>query len=143
MSSDSANLERFVEAQSGGVYDAALNELRAGRKVSHWMRFVFAQAVGLGHSQMSQRYAIASRHEARRYLAHPVLGPRLVECAHAVLTHPRRSARQIMGTPDDMKLCSSMTLFALVADSEPVFQQVLDTYFAGEHDPQTLQHVNS
>ena len=138
MSSNADHLERFVEAQSNGVYAQALDELLAGRKTSHWMWFVFPQVAGLGSSPTSQRYAIGSRAEARAYLDHPVLGPRLVECARAVLSHPDRTARQIMGSPDDVKLRSSMTLFALVADGEPVFQQVLDTFFAGEHDPRTV-----
>ena len=102
------------------------------------MWFVFPQSAGLGSSQMSQHYAIGSLAEARAYLDHPVLGPRLVECAGAVLSHSERSARQMMGSPDDAKLRSSMTLFALASDSEPVFQQVLDTFFSGERDPRTV-----
>ena len=135
---DPYRLERFVKAQSSGVYGQALDELRAGRKASHWMWFVFPQAAGLGSSPTSQRYAIGSLAEARAYLDHPVLGSRLVECARAILSHPDRTARQIMGSPDDAKLRSSMTLFALAADSELVFQQVLDTFFAGERDPRTV-----
>jgi uncharacterized protein (DUF1810 family) len=137
VTSDGFRPERFLEAQEG-VYARALDELRAGRKTSHWMWFVFPQLAGLGSSAMSQRYAIGSLGEARAYLGHPVLGHRLVECARAVLTHPERTARQIMGSPDDAKLRSSMTLFALAADSEPVFQEVLDTFFAGDHDPRTV-----
>jgi uncharacterized protein (DUF1810 family) len=137
------DLERFVEAQANGVHARALAELRAGRKVSHWMWFVFPQAAGLGSSPTSRRYAIGSLEEARGYLDHPVLAPRLVECAQAVLSHPDRTAREIMGTPDDAKLRSSMTLFALAADSEPAFQQVLDTFFDGERDPRTLELVGS
>jgi uncharacterized protein (DUF1810 family) len=133
------DLERFVEAQSNGVQTTALAELRAGRKVSHWMWFVFPQVAGLGSSPTSQRYAIASLEEARDYLDHPVLGPRLLECARAVLSHPDRTAREIMGAPDDAKLRSSMTLFALAAGSEPVFQRVLDTFFDGELDPRTVE----
>jgi uncharacterized protein (DUF1810 family) len=137
------DLERFVEAQANGVHARALAELRAGRKVSHWMWFVFPQVAGLGSSPTSRRYAIGSLEEARGYLDHPVLAPRLVECAQAVLSHPDRTAREIMGTPDDAKLRSSMTLFALAADSEPAFQQVLDTFFDGERDPRTLELVGS
>ena len=137
MTTDPYRLERFVEAQDG-VHTRALAELRAGRKTSHWMWFVFPQVAGLGSSPMSQHYAIGSLGEARAYLEHPVLGPRLVECARAVASHADRTARQIMGSPDDAKLRSSMTLFALAADSEPVFQQVLDTFFAGERDPRTV-----
>ena len=137
MTTDPYRLERFVEAQDG-VHTRALAELRAGRKTGHWMWFVFPQVAGLGSSPMSQHYAIGSLGEARAYLEHPVLGPRLVECAGAVASHPDRAAREIMGSPDDAKLRSSMTLFALAADSEPVFQQVLDTFFAGERDPRTV-----
>jgi uncharacterized protein (DUF1810 family) len=140
---DPYHLERFVEAQSHGVHDRAAGELRAGSKTSHWMWFVFPQVAGLGSSPTSQHYAIGSLAEARAYLEHPVLGPRLVECARAVLAHPERTARQIMGSPDDVKLRSSMTLFALAADAEPVFQQVLDTFFAGERDPRTVQLLDS
>jgi uncharacterized protein (DUF1810 family) len=139
---DPYTLERFVEAQEG-VHDRALNELRAGRKASHWMWFVFPQVAGLGSSPTSQRYAIGSLGEARAYLDHPVLGPRLVECAGAVLLHPDRTAREIMGSPDDAKLRSSMTLFGLAAASEPVFQQVLDTFFAGERDPRTVELLDA
>jgi uncharacterized protein (DUF1810 family) len=139
VNADPYHLERFVDAQDHGVHTKALNELHAGRKATHWMWFIFPQVTGLGTSPTSQRYAIGSLEEARAYLEHPVLGPRLVECARAVLVHPDRTARQIMGTPDDAKLRSSMTLFALAAaDSEPVFHEVLDTFFAGERDPRTL-----
>ena len=136
----SHDLDRFVRAQDqGGTYDRALAELRAGRKTSHWMWFVFPQVAGLGRSSTAQHYAIRSLDEARAYLAHPVLGPRLVECAEAVLTHPERTALDIMGSPDDLKLRSSMTLFALAAPDEPVFQQVLDTFFGGAADPRTVE----
>lgn len=138
---DPYHLERFVEAQSNGVYGQALNELRAGRKTSHWMWFIFPQASGLGSSPTSQRYAIGSLAEARAYLDHPVLGSRLTECARAILAHSDRTARHIMGSPDDAKLRSSMTLFALAAASELVFQQVLDTFFAGERDPRTVDFL--
>src|SRR5690606_36748191 len=105
------DLQRFVDAQQS-IYPQALAELRAGYKQSHWMWFVFPQIAGLGHSSMAQRYAIADLHEAQAYLQHPLLGPRLEECAQALLQHPDRTARQILGSPDDMKLRSSMTLFA-------------------------------
>ena len=137
VSADPYRLERFVEAQDG-VYPRALSELHAGRKASHWMWFVFPQVAGLGSSPTSQRYAIGSLEEARAYLEHPVLGARLIECARALLTHPDRGAREIMGSPDDAKLRSSMTLFALAADAEPLFQQVLDTFFAGDRDQRTV-----
>ena len=143
MSADSYRLERFVEAQSNGVYAQALDELHAGRKASHWMWFVFPQVAGLGSSSTSQRYAIGSLAEARAYLDHPVLGSRLIECARAVLSHPDRTARQIMGSPDDAKLRSSMTLFALASESEPVFQQVIDIFFDGGSDPRTVEILGS
>jgi uncharacterized protein (DUF1810 family) len=131
-----SDLQRFRDAQEG-VYEQALAELRRGRKTSHWIWFVFPQVAGLGSSPTSQHYAIGSLAEARAYAADRVLGPRLVECARAVLGHPDRTAREIMGSPDDAKLRSSMTLFAVAAPEEPVFQQVLDAFFAGERDPRT------
>ncbi|MDH2416410.1 DUF1810 domain-containing protein [Nocardioides sp. CER19] len=131
-----SDLRRFHDAQEG-VYEQALAELRRGHKTSHWIWFVFPQVAGLGHSATSQHYAIGSLEEARAYAADDVLGPRLVECASAVLGHHDRSALDIMGSPDDQKLWSSMTLFAIAAPSEPVFQQVLDTFFAGQRDPRT------
>jgi uncharacterized protein (DUF1810 family) len=142
VSEDPYRLERFVDAQSGGVHEGALAELRGGRKTSHWMWFVFPQVAGLGSSPTAELYAIGSFDEARAYADHPVLGPRLVECAEAVLSHPDRTARQIMGSPDDAKLRSSMTLFAIAAPSEPVFQQVLDTFFDGEQDPRTVSFLS-
>jgi uncharacterized protein (DUF1810 family) len=137
MEMDPYRLERFVKAQDG-AHARALGELRTGRKAGHWMWFVFPQVAGLGSSPASQHYAIDSLGEARAFLDHPVLGSRLVMCARAVLSHPDRTAREIMGSPDDAKLRSSMTLFALAAGSEPVFQQVLDTFFAGERDSRTV-----
>ena len=130
------DLQRFVDAQNrGDTYARALAELRAGRKVSHWMWFVFPQRAGLGQSAMSREYAIDSPEEAQAYVEHPVLGPRLVECAEALLTHEDRSAEEIMGGIDAVKLRSSMTLFARAAPEEPVFAQVLDRYFDGDADP--------
>jgi uncharacterized protein (DUF1810 family) len=135
---DTYDLQRFVDAQEeGGIYEQALSELRAGRKTSHWMWFVFPQRAGLGQSAMSRRYAIGSAAEARAYLNHPVLGPHLVECCEALLAHHDRSAREILGAVDEVKLRSSMTLFAGVAPERPIFQQVLDRYFDGEGDPAT------
>jgi uncharacterized protein (DUF1810 family) len=132
----SHDLQRFLDAQdSGGTYERALDELRAGRKTSHWMWFVFPQRAGLGQSAMSREYAIDSAAEARAYIEHPVLGPRLVECAEALLTHEGRSAEEIMGQIDAVKLRSSMTLFAAAAPGQPVFQRVLDRYFDGSGDP--------
>ncbi|HEV2726939.1 MAG TPA: DUF1810 domain-containing protein [Solirubrobacterales bacterium] len=131
-------LQRFVDAQDGGgTYDQALAELRAGRKTSHWMWFVFPQRAGLGQSETSRRYAIASREEARAYVEHPVLGPRLVECAEALLEHEGKSAEEVLGGIDAVKLRSSMTLFAAVAPEQPAFRRVLDCYFDGEPDGET------
>jgi len=130
------DLERFLDAQNrGGTYERALAELRIGRKTSHWMWFVFPQRAGLGLSEMSRTYAIASPAEARAYAEHPVLGPRLVECAEALLGHSGLSAREIMGEIDAVKLRSSMTLFARAAPEHPVFERVLERYFDGEADP--------
>lgn len=134
---DSHDLQRFVDAQQP-LYARALAELRAAHKQSHWMWFVFPQIAGLGRSAMAQRYAIANREEALAYLQHPLLGPRLEECAHALLQHTDRTARQMLGAPDDLKLRSSMTLFATVAPERIVFQQVLDAFYAGEADRETL-----
>jgi uncharacterized protein (DUF1810 family) len=132
----SYDLQRFVDAQDrGGTYDRALAELRARRKTSHWMWFVFPQRAGLGLSEMSRAYAIESPEEARAYVEHQVLGPRLVECAEALLDHERISAREIMGEIDAVKLRSSMTLFARAAPEQPVFERVLGRYFDGEADP--------
>ena len=136
--SDTHALDRFVEAQDGGgTYERALAELRRGRKVSHWMWFVFPQIAGLGMSPTSQRYAIADLGEARAYLDHPVLGPRLLECARVVADSEAPSARALFGGIDAMKLRSSMTLFARAAPHEHVFTQVLDRYFGGAPDPAT------
>ena len=137
---DSHDLERFVTAQDeGDTYERALAELRAGHKTSHWMWFVFPQIAGLGQSTMSRRYAIASLEEARAYLAHPVLGPRLVECSRALLDHSGVSARGILGGIDAVKLRSSMTLFARAEPEEPVFAQVLERHFGGAEDEATLR----
>ena len=131
-------LQRFVEAQDHGrIYEAARDQLQAGRKRSHWMWFVFPQLAGLGHSPTSRRYAIASLAEAEAYLAHPALGARLTECARILTQLRGPSATDIFGTVDALKLRSSMTLFARVRSADPVFQEVLDMYFAGGADPAT------
>jgi len=123
-------LRRFVEAQDrGGTYPQALAELQGGRKRGHWIWFVFPQAAGLGASEMSRRYAIASGEEAAAYLAHPVLGARLIECAEALLALPGSDPVAVMGELDALKLRSSMTLFAQVDGADPVFRRVLDRYF--------------
>jgi len=130
------DLDRFVQAQNP-VYRDVLAELSQGRKQSHWMWFVFPQIAGLGFSAMSQRYAIGSRKEAEAYLAHPVLGPRLIECTRLVLAVEGRTINAILGAPDDAKFRSSMTLFDAVSDA-PVFSEALGRYFAGERDGATL-----
>jgi uncharacterized protein (DUF1810 family) len=134
------DLDRFLEAQEG-VYEGALRELRAGRKVSHWMWFVFPQFDGLGMSGMSRRYAIRSLDEARAYLRHPVLGGRLTECTEAVNELDGLTARQIFGTPDDRKFRSSMTLFELVSGPDSPFASALDKYFSTERDARTIELV--
>ena len=135
---DAFDLDRFAAAQdSGGAYARAVAELRQGAKTSHWMWFVFPQVAGLGHSATARRYAISSIAEARAYLAHPVLGPRLSECAGIVAGLTGRSAEQIFGAIDALKLRSSMTLFWLADPQQPVFGQVLDQYYGGRPDPAT------
>jgi len=139
---DSYDLERFVEAQDAhGTYDRAVDELRRGRKTSHWMWFVFPQIAGLGRSAMSQRYAITSLAEAKAYLAHPVLGPRLRECAGIVAQTKGQSAEEIFGGIDAQKLWSSMTLFLRADPDEPLFKQVLDQYFGGQADAATDERL--
>lgn len=135
---DPHELSRFVSAQASS-YETALSELRQGRKRSHWMWFIFPQYVGLGISPTSQHFAIKSAAEAEAYLHHPVLGPRLVECAKAVLRTEGRSAHEIFGSPDDIKLKSSATLFARVSPAGSVFERVLDKYFDGAGDDKTLR----
>jgi uncharacterized protein (DUF1810 family) len=133
------DLDRFVEAQAG-VHGEALDEIRRGRKTSHWIWFVFPQLAGLGRSETSRYYAIADLGEARAYLAHPVLGPRLREAARAALEAPAGlSARQIFGEIDAVKLRSSMTLFSQAAPDDPLFDDVLERYFGGEPDQRTIQ----
>lgn len=142
MSGDPYRLQRFLDAQDqGGVYERVLGELRAGRKTSHWIWFVFPQVAGLGRSPASREYAIASLDEARAYLAHPVLGPRLHECAAALLAHADKSATEVLGGIDAVKLRSSMTLFSRAAPDEPLFEQVLDAFFDGDADPATEQLI--
>ena len=132
------SLERFVEAQAP-VIEQALAELRAGRKQSHWMWFVFPQIASLGQSAMSRTYALQSLDEARSYLAHPVLGTRYRECCQAVMNVRDKSARDIFGTPDDLKFRSSLTLFAEAAPQEVLFSNLLEKYFDGDADEATLE----
>ena len=134
---DPFELIRFVEAQDG-VFQQALAELKQGRKESHWMWFIFPQFEGLGSSSMARFYSIKSGTEAKAYLKHPLLGQRLIECSNALLQYKGKSASDIFGFHDDLKLRSSMTLFASISESESVFSSVLEQYFAGQLDEQTL-----
>jgi uncharacterized protein (DUF1810 family) len=140
--SDPFGLQRFVDAQDdGGTYDQALRELRAGRKRSHWMWFVLPQVRGLGSSPMAQHYAISGLPEARAYLAHPALGPRLIECARALTELEASDPVAVFGPVDAQKLRSSMTLFAAAAPDEPVFRAVLDRFFDGDTDEATTSRL--
>ena len=138
---EDVDLERFVRAQDGGVYEQALRELRDGAKRSHWMWFVFPQVAGLGRSPMAQRYAISGLAEAHAYLAHPVLGPRLVEASQALLELSGRDPVRVLGSTDALKLRSSMTLFETAAPDERVFGEVLERYFGGERDEATTTRL--
>ncbi|MFI7586141.1 DUF1810 domain-containing protein [Spongisporangium articulatum] len=138
---DEFDLNRFVEAQAGGVFERAVAEVRAGEKRSHWMWFVFPQVAGLGMSATSRRYAISGRAEAVAYLAHPVLGRRLLECCEAVAgLPPGTSAERVFGSVDALKLRSCLTLFETVS-AEPVFGRLLDRLFGGVRDPATLERL--
>ena len=137
MAHDPFNLERFVSAQAT-TYHAARQELQRGRKQTHWMWFIFPQIEGLGQSPTSKLYAIKSKQEARHYLRHPLLGARLVECTNILLGLKGRSAHEIFGSPDDLKLKSSMTLFERLEGQDSVFSKVLDMYFQGEQDTRTV-----
>lgn len=144
MAADPFDLKRFVDAQNR-IYDTAVAELRAGHKRSHWMWFIFPQLAGLGSSTMAARYGIASLEEARAYLEHDVLGPRLRECARLVSQVQGRSISEILGSPDDLKLASSMTLFAHATDDPAVeddFRAVLKKYYGGGEDPKTVARLN-
>ena len=134
---DPYDLKRFVAAQEP-VFASALAELRAGRKRTHWMWFVFPQLRGLGHSPTATYYGIASLDEARAYLAHPLLGPRLELCTNAVCGIEGRTLHEIFGSPDDMKFHSSVTLFSLIEPRDAVFERALDKYFNGELDERTI-----
>ena len=137
---DPHNLQRFVSAQEDN-YDTAIQELRRGRKKSHWIWYVFPQVAGLGYSSMAQYYAIGSRNEALEYLHHPILNQRLLDCCEALLAHRDSAIIDIMGSPDDMKLRSSMTLFASVSSQPAPFQSVLDTFYGGQNDNKTLEFL--
>ena len=137
-SDDTYDLGRFVRAQEAD-YERALAEIKSGRKRSHWMWYIFPQLDGLGFSATAKRYSIKSLAEATVYLEHPILGPRLLECAEAVFSVEGRSAAEIFGSPDDLKLRSCATLFACVSPAGSVFDRLLDKYYRGERDRQTLQ----
>jgi uncharacterized protein (DUF1810 family) len=139
---DPFDLQRFVDAQAR-VYGTVVAELRSGRKRSHWIWFVFPQLRGLGHSATAVRYGISSLDEARAYIAHQVLGPRLRECARLVAAIDGRSADDIFGWPDNLKVRSSMTLFAHATDDNSGFRAVLDKFYDGEEDPATVELLNS
>ena len=134
------NLKRFTDAQQSD-YQTALSEIKNGRKRSHWMWYVFPQIQGLGLSETAKFYAIKDVQEAADFLKHPVLGSRLIEISNAALTLPSNNANSIFGSPDDMKLKSSMTLFAALDQTNPVFQSVLDKFFGGSKDQETLQLI--
>lgn len=134
---DRFGLDRFIEAQAG-IYDTALSELTRGRKMTHWMWFVFPELAGLGMSAMAQRFAISGKAEATAYLAHPLLGARLLECTHAVNAVSGRTAHEIFGRPDDLKFRSSMTLFEVTAAEPAPFRAAIERFFDGEPDDRTL-----
>ncbi|WP_018476561.1 DUF1810 domain-containing protein [Pontibacter roseus] len=136
------NLNRFLEAQADS-YQQALTEIKSGRKRSHWMWYIFPQLQGLGYSETARFYAIQNLQEARLYLEHPVLGQRLMEISKALLQVEGKTANQIFGNPDDLKLKSSMTLFAAIPEANPVFKAVLDKYYDGQEDPKTVQLLNN
>ena len=139
---DAYQLQRFVDVQDRyGEYERAVSEVQAGQKVGHWMWYIFPQIAGLGYSDMSRKFAISSLAEAREYLKHPILGPRLTACAQALLEIHDRSAVEIFGTVDAMKLRSSMTLFMIAAEGEDLFHQVLNQYFNGAPDEATITRL--
>jgi len=140
--SDPSNLQRFVDAQ-GPVYRDVLDELRAGDKSSHWMWFIFPQIKELGHSQIAKRYGIASLPEATAYLDHPMLGPRLAECTQLMLAVKGKTALNILGTPDDLKFRSCMTLFGTARPDLPIWDAALAKYFGGKPDAPTLVAIDS
>lgn len=136
------DLHRFIEAQNG-IYEQALAELKAGLKRSHWMWFIFPQIAGLGTSSMAEKYAIRSAEEASSYLADPILGSRLLRCVEAILSIDARSAHDIMGSPDDLKLRSSMTLFAAVSDHGSPFHKAIDHFYDGKFDERTISILSA
>jgi len=139
---DPYKLHRFLTAQAQD-YECALGELQRGRKESHWIWYIFPQVAGLGHSSMAQEYAIRSEAEAVAYLGHAILGARLQRCCEALLKHHGKSVQDIMGFPDDLKLRSSMTLFATISAPDSVFHKVLDAFYSGEMDKRTIAFLNA
>ncbi|QWW70457.1 DUF1810 domain-containing protein [Rhizobium sp. WYJ-E13] len=136
------DLHRFIEAQNG-IYEQALTELKTGRKRSHWMWFIFPQIAGLGTSSMAEKYAIRSAEEASAYLADPILGSRLLRCVEAIISINDRSAHDIMGAPDDLKLRSSMTLFAAVSDHGSPFHKAIERFYDGKFDERTISILSA
>jgi|ERR1051326_6363906 uncharacterized protein (DUF1810 family) len=139
---DTYNLSRFLTAQTED-YDCALEELQRGRKESHWIWYIFPQVAGLGHSSMAQKYAVQSREEAVAYLNHSILGTRLKQCCEALLKHSGKKVEDIMGFPDDLKLRSSMTLFAMVSAEDSIFHKVLNAFYSGRMDEKTVAFLNA
>ena len=142
MNNDVYDLDRFISAQEG-IYESVLAELQNGEKRSHWMWFIFPQIDGLGFSATTKYYSIKNKEEARHYLNHPVLGPRLLQCTELLLAIEGKSVREIFDFPDDKKLKSSMTLFATVSDPDSVFAHVLEKYFGGERDERTTSLLDN
>ncbi|MBB4143837.1 DUF1810 domain-containing protein [Rhizobium rhizoryzae] len=136
----SHDLQRFLDAQQP-VYTDALEELRAGRKRSHWMWFIFPQIEGLGRSETARFYALANMDAAKAYLGHPTLGQRLLDCTNTMLTHKRRTAHDILGSPDDLKFRSSMTLFMAASEKGSPFERALQQFYGGEPDQATLSRL--
>jgi uncharacterized protein (DUF1810 family) len=139
--SDPHNLQRFLAAQEKS-YGSALRELAAGKKRSHWIWYIFPQVAGLGYSSTAQFYAIQSKEEAVAYLGHDILGSRLRECCEALLRHRGKKIHDIMGYPDDLKLCSSLTLFAFISAQSSIFHKVLSTFYAGQMDEKTAEFLS-
>jgi uncharacterized protein (DUF1810 family) len=135
-------MKRFIDAQQLS-FEAALSEIKRGRKQTHWMWYIFPQIQGLGFSETSKYYAIKDLNEAREYLKHPVLGARLIQICHALIEEKENNANNIFGSPDDLKLKSSMSLFASLENTDPVFQLVLNKFFKGERDEKTIRIIES
>ena len=135
--SNNANFDDFIQAQNA-IYSSVIKELSQGKKRTHWMWFIFPQIRGLGYSTMAQRFALDNKAQAQQYLQHKILGKRLLECAELLLQQPDKSALEIFGTPDNLKLHSSLTLFALATDKGSIFNQLLNHFFSGKYDSNTV-----